>query len=454
MKLEEVIVCESIEYRGLLSQRIKNKLTEDVCYENMKLNKTLKDSIVLGNSKLIDSLIDYKEDYEIYIDKMLEKYEEDIYENLLKKKFPIKKFEKESFNQSNILDEILSQINNCIHSFFSKITYSNKLTDKTAKYKLFILFIFHEIIKKEIYVKFLYTIVENHFKSYSHINSIDLLVEKCFMESNMKTSQIYKFICFYDKTFDYENLIRKDINSLSKKDQEYVFSKKITKNNAQALIITEGKTDWKHLKKALLRFKKQGIYTDLNIQFEEYEDEISMSDSELVSIVISYSKTLQLKKHIMIFDRDTTQKKDIKKIFKKENSYNSHGNNVYSVFIPEIDNTLNQICIEFYYQQEEIKKAWYQGKRLFYGNEFNKDTQISICGKYKTDKPYPELLDILDGDNQKKVYHINDEQKQENNIALSKNKFAEYIDTKDEFKDFDIENFKLIFDVIEKIVND
>ena len=170
------------------------------------------------------------------------------------------------------------------------------------------------------------------------------------------------------------------------------------------LIITEGKTDWKHLEKAFNRFKNKGLYSTLHLDFRKYEDEISMSDSELVSMVTSYAKTVQPKKHIMIFDRDATQKKDIKKIFQKEKSYNSHGNNVYSVFIPEIDNKLNEICIEFYYKQEDVKKAWYQGKRLFYGNEFDRETQISSCGKYKTDKPCPALLDILDGDNKKKVY--------------------------------------------------
>ena len=222
------------------------------------------------------------------------------------------------------------------------------------------------------------------------------------------------------------------------------------------LIITEGKTDWKHLKKALDRFQKQGMYIDLHVQFQEYENEISMSDSELASMVINYSKILQLKRHIMIFDRDeigNQGKKDIKKIFIKENLSTYNSNNVFPILIPKINDELDEICIEFYYKQEEVKKAWYQGKRLFYGNEFDRETQRSICGKYKTDKPCPASLDILDGDNKKKVYLIDDE-KEENNIALSKNNFSEYIDAKYEFKNFDIENFKLIFDVIEKIVND
>jgi hypothetical protein len=156
----------------------------------------------------------------------------------------------------------------------------------------------------------------------------------------------------------------------------------------------------------------------------------------------------------MIFDRDATEKKDIKNIFNPKEHFTNHENKVYTLFIPPIGR-LDKICIEFYYKQEEVQEAWFEGKRLFYGNEFDKESQKSICGKYKTDKPCPKDLDILDGDNKKKVYKIDDEEKKENNIALSKNKFSKNIlKGIDGFDNFDIENFRLIFDEIEKIVKD
>lgn len=224
----------------------------------------------------------------------------------------------------------------------------------------------------------------------------------------------------------------------------------------EVIVVTEGKTDWKHLKKALKRFQQQGIYLNLNIRFEEYE-KTDMGDSELVAMVRTYSKVKKSTKHIMIFDRDQVGKngkKDVKKLFMEANIFNSHGNNVYSMFIPQINDDLDEICIEFFYKQEEVKNAWNNKKRLFYGNEFDRETQISICGKYKTNKPYPKMLDILDGDNKKKVYYFEDE-KCENNIALSKNDFTNnIINDVEGFNNFDIEYFKLIFDVIEKIVND
>ena len=203
------------------------------------------------------------------------------------------------------------------------------------------------------------------------------------------------------------------------------------------------------------RFKQDGEYQNLDAQFLEYDEkDVLMSDSELVVHVRTYSNTPQSKKHIMIFDRDATDKKDIKRIFNPNKHFTNHDNKVYSLFIPPIGK-LNKICIEFYYKQEEVQEAWFEGKRLFYGNEFDSKTQKSIRGKYKTDKPCPQDLDILDGDNKKKVYKIDDEEKKENNIALSKNKFSEniYYDIEG-FDNFDIKNFRLIFDVIEGIVND
>jgi RNA-directed DNA polymerase len=214
------------------------------------------------------------------------------------------------------------------------------------------------------------------------------------------------------------------------------------------LIITEGKTDWKHLKKALERFQTQGIYLDLNIQFEEYE-QTDMGDSALDSMCTAYAKTQQSKKHIFMFDRDNH--KYTKKYAIEE--FNNHENDVYSFCIPKISDELDEISIEFYYKKDDIKTEDKFGKRIFLGDEFRgKGDGNSKCGKYVTEKRNAVALDIIDRD--KKVF-IRDDIKKENNIALSKNYFTNNIINEVEgFDNFDIDNFKLIFDVIEKIVND
>jgi len=285
------------------------------------------------------------------------------------------------------------------------------------------------------------------------------------------------------------------------------------KYSDKPLIITEGKTDWKHLKKALERFKDSGEYLDLDIEFLEYQ-KMGMGESqvsnrlEIQSFINRFVQEKNSKKYLHMFDRDTKYSKDyrdkdfvkpIDKEFKKflkeklSTSYRKKSSkyknieekldkgfyqeideefkkiltvkeyeewdrlancNVYAFCIPKLSEELDEICIEFYYKQSEVKEAFCNGRRLFYGNELNQKPQESLCGQYKTDKTSPKALDILDGSDKKKVYHV-DDIKCENNLALSKNEFAEniYHDVKG-FDNFNIDNFKKIFDVIKKIVND
>lgn len=210
------------------------------------------------------------------------------------------------------------------------------------------------------------------------------------------------------------------------------------------IIITEGKTDWKHLKKALERLKNEGLYEDLDIEFLEYEENIKMGDSSLDSMVEAFKKTPQNKKTIFMFDRDNETY--IKKYANEE--FNNHLNNVYSFCIPKIDETLDKISLEFYYKDKDLKTVDENNRRLFIGNEFYATTN-SKCGIYQTEKKDKcDKLVIID----EKVYK-NDDLEHKNSLALTKNSFAENIlKDVDGFNNFDIENFKKIFDILEKII--
>ena len=315
-----------------------------------------------------------------------------------------------------------------------------------------------KIMKKYSLGKYSFQNIRFSLKSFSSNSCIFIDKYKEYLiYDTKKFERVSEYRYYNQETKVYIEINENDVISILdngiKQDFEIIDKKELLDD---VIIITEGKTDWKHLKKALTKFQKQGVYLNLNIQFEEYE-QTDMGDSELATMVRTYAKVKQEKKHIMVFDRDQVGKngkKDVKKLFVEENLFSNHGNYVYSMFIPKINDDLDEICIEFFYKKKEVINAWDNGKRLFYGNEFNQQTQVSFCGSYKTDKPYPKVLDILDGDNRKKVYYINDE-KCAHNIALSKNDFTNNIITDVEgFDNFDIEYFKLIFDVIEKIVND
>lgn len=68
------------------------------------------------------------------------------------------------------------------------------------------------------------------------------------------------------------------------------------------LVITEGKTDWQHLKNALERFQAEGEYQEIDVEF--FEIDFDMGDSELVKCFKTFSKVPPNRSMICIFDRD------------------------------------------------------------------------------------------------------------------------------------------------------
>lgn len=256
-----------------------------------------------------------------------------------------------------------------------------------------------------------------------------------------------KILNAYDEFEEFNKAyeIFEDLTNDYKKERDLL--KIEIEKSAKPIIITEGKTDWKHLKKALERFRSQDLYTDLDIEFLEYEENIKMGDSTLASMVEAFKRTAQHKKTIFMFDRDS-EDKNIKKYADEE--FNNNSNNVYSFCIPKIDETLDKISLEFYYKENDLKTMDDNDRRLFLGNEFY-TTANSKCGIYQTEKKDKcDKLVIID----EKVYK-NDDLEHKNSLALTKNSFAENIlKDVDGFDNFDIENFKKIFDVLQKIVNE
>lgn len=256
-----------------------------------------------------------------------------------------------------------------------------------------------------------------------------------------------KILNAYDEFEEFNKAyeIFEDLTNDYKKERDLL--KIEIEKSAKPIIITEGKTDWKHLKKALERFRSQDLYTDLDIEFLEYEENIKMGDSTLASMVEAFKRTAQYKKTIFMFDRDS-EDKNIKKYADEE--FNNNSNNVYSFCIPKIDETLDKISLEFYYKENDLKTMDDNDRRLFLGNEFY-TTANSKCGIYQTEKKDKcDKLVIID----EKVYK-NDDLEHKNSLALTKNSFAENIlKDVDGFDNFDIENFKKIFDVLQKIVNE
>lgn len=224
------------------------------------------------------------------------------------------------------------------------------------------------------------------------------------------------------------------------------YKSRISREN-RTLIITEGKTDWKHLKKAYERIKSENDeFTSLDIVFLEYDETtLKMSDSQLHSLLKELAKVDNNKKIIGLFDSDEANGKKYSK-----DRINILGNNIFAISLPKPNfrKDLEGISIELMYRDEDLKTKDSEGRRLFLTSEFSidsgrhlEDSELS----YASDVSKLKSTKIIDD----KVYDSS-----HRNVALSKNQFADYIlNNCESFDNFDISSFVEVFKMIEEIEN-
>lgn len=247
------------------------------------------------------------------------------------------------------------------------------------------------------------------------------------------------------------DLFREVYNIMIRQNEQfaglYYDLKSKTDKADKPLIITEGKTDWKHLEAA----QKALSISDMDIDYYEYED--TLGDVGLLQLLRDYARIPQKRRIIGIFDRDNFSK--LKDAPLESEQYVSLGNNVYMFAIPLVNSDLygDEISIEHYYNKENLLKENDDGRRLFLGSEFNEK------GRSKNNLYITRIKGIdhkakNNGIVDEKVYSINDTDEQ-SSLALSKNDFSNLILSEANFADsFDFSSFKLIFDVIKQIISE
>lgn len=116
------------------------------------------------------------------------------------------------------------------------------------------------------------------------------------------------------------------------------------------LIITEGKTDWKHFKYASEKLSEKG-----ELQFpsvEWYESLNDMGDSELYKIFEVWSKMDIKQKVICVFDRDNSQ------MLRKISSLKNTKNVSYVILsVPDFRDEFTEISIEHLYKNCDLKRV-------------------------------------------------------------------------------------------------
>ena len=231
--------------------------------------------------------------------------------------------------------------------------------------------------------------------------------------------------------------------SLQKKVHE--LENEINKLKIPSVICT-GKTDPIHLKSALKHFHKNKEFRDVFESFFVDLKSADSSDSTLNAYVQTRKKENNQIPKIAIFDRDDL--KTIKNCISENEplNYKDNGNNIHCFVIPESKyHDDKNISIEFLYSEAEIKSL-ISKRRLYIGTEFKMRS-----GKLKTNN----LINIQG--NKKNKFVIVDTDvfdENEDNIALSKNEFAEAIyNGKIKISNESWENFRPIFKLIEEIIN-
>lgn len=244
----------------------------------------------------------------------------------------------------------------------------------------------------------------------------------------------------------YEMLVPENENFAKRYNQ---LKDEISKNT-KPLVITEGKTDWKHIDAAI---SKLGI-NDIDISFYDSNDDIG--DDALLKMLKAYARIEQPRIIIGIFDRDNLNALKCKGL--ESNEYLAFGNNVFAFAIPSVN--ANEygvnISIEHYYKKDDLTKADKNGRRIFLGSEFY-ESGINISNNHihASNKSGIEHKVKNNGIVDKNVYDTSTDPEEQHSIALTKNDFADLIYNKDEFaKDFDFSEFQKIIDVIKKIISE
>lgn len=211
----------------------------------------------------------------------------------------------------------------------------------------------------------------------------------------------------------------------------------------RVVLITEGKTDTKHIKTA---FEVLKLDDDIlsKIDYYDFSKNATLGD-ELDRLLKKLCNIPSNNIYIGIYDRD-------KKVFNKgKSNYEKLNDSVYKFNIPALQNNErnidDKICIEHYYSDAEIKSDTEHG-HLYMGNDFDAYGQSSDGNfSYHFKQGYQCIppLQIIDSSNSKI------QKKNANAQMITKDDFADYVTNHRE--EFSFENFKLIYNVICEIIN-
>ena len=254
------------------------------------------------------------------------------------------------------------------------------------------------------------------------------------------------FICEPKNNKLYQDVYEMMIKDNQRFAEKYTELEKELAKNSKPIVITEGKTDIKHILKAK---EKLGI-TDIDFETIECENQPD-GDSNLIVLLEQLGKVARNNKVIGIFDRD--KEDTIRKIERDGQNVKEYGHGVYAFCIPvptkRQEKGQNKISIEYLYSDDEIKTVLENGCRLFFGTEFSTHSLFHNTEPLSLATPKGKGEDkIIENNGGQAVYD-----KDDNNHLAKKDEFAEAIkNDKIQISTDSWNNFNPIFDTIRDIL--
>lgn len=202
----------------------------------------------------------------------------------------------------------------------------------------------------------------------------------------------------------------------------YKENAELLKEMSKPIVITEGKTDWKHFKAALEVIKQKEEYSSIDFFLHEFSE--NQGDGELHKRLQALSKIPNKHKIIGIFDCDEDNGK---RIHQKHGGIEYYGNNVYgmTIPIPDFRSYNSGISVEFLYKDNDLKKLDEKNRRLYITSEFNENGRLISdrnVGVRNADSIKKNLSQSNEKIKDNDVFDLDG-----NSLALSKENFAQNV---------------------------
>lgn len=157
-------------------------------------------------------------------------------------------------------------------------------------------------------------------------------------------------------------------------------------------VMTEGATDLLHIEAALRAFQSKGEFKELRPRFRNFSGD--SGDAELMETLLRIARSDVHELTIGVFDCDNAE--FLRRRGLEIGSFLRLGEKVYAACLAPPEWLSEPFCIESLYQRSDATKMTAEGRRLFFGDEFDSNTGLDSTGSYLREYPKKKAVVLSD----------------------------------------------------------